>query len=141
MADTQPKRKDNDGDPPLFIAARMNNYLAVDLMIRYSQTVPNPFSDDTRSGQNILNWKNKREETPLYIAVHCGYLEIVDLLMCRGACPVEKWCKFSAYITVCYIINSCETTTFKAILRVMKILTLKYSSTDTSFVRDIRVQY
>lgn len=67
----------------------MNNYAAVELIIRYSKTVRNPFS----SNEDILKWKSKGEETALYIAVKCGYIDIVDLLMSKGACPVEPCCR------------------------------------------------
>ena len=77
--------QDLTGDPPLFEAARMNNYSAVELIIRYSKTVPNPFS----SNNDILKWKSKCDETALYIAVKEGYIDIVDLLMSKGACAVE----------------------------------------------------
>lgn len=67
-------------------AARSNNYLAVELICKYSKTVNNPFTSDTT---NILNWKNVRNETPLFIAVEEGHLEIVDLLMSNGASATE----------------------------------------------------
>ena len=79
--------KDNYGDPPLFEAASQNNYLAVELILKYSKTVVNPFSS---GNTDILKWKNSREETPLYIAVKRGFIEIVDLLMTSGSSSVEE---------------------------------------------------
>ena len=69
----------------MFEAARKNNYNAVDLIVRYSKTVSNPFNEE----MDILRWKNNRDETPLFIAVERNFIEIVDLLIQSGATSTE----------------------------------------------------
>ena len=60
--------------------------MAVDLIIKYSKILPNPYADEQT---DILKWMNFRDETPLFVAVERGFIEIVDLLMVNGASPVE----------------------------------------------------
>ena len=80
------QKKDHHGDPSLFEAARMNCLLAVDLIIKYSKSLPNPYIAEQT---DVLKWKNFRDETPLYVAVERGFIQIVNLLMTNGASAVE----------------------------------------------------
>ena len=74
--------KNKGGEPPLCYAVRYKQEYIIEALLKYEEHAPN-------SVHHILRFKNKRDETPLLIAVEAGFLDIVQLLMNAGSNPVE----------------------------------------------------
>ena len=70
------------GEPALIYAVRNKRELMVELLLKY---------DNSKSSgeKSLLQLKNSRDETPLYVAVELKHLDIVQILISAGSNPVE----------------------------------------------------
>ena len=70
------------GEPALVYAVRNKREAMVEVLLKYDCS---PSSGE----KSLLQIKNSRDETPLYVAVELKYLDIVQMLISAGSNPVE----------------------------------------------------
>ena len=71
-----------EGEPPLCVAVRYNRPLICETLLQLDY-------ENRKTPESILRSKNRRDETPLFIAVENSNIEIVELLIRNGSNPVE----------------------------------------------------
>ena len=71
-----------DGEPPLCVAVRYERPMIIETLLQLDY-------ENRKTPESILKRKNRRDETPLFIAVENSNVELVDTLIRAGASPVE----------------------------------------------------